>query len=205
MCRGDGWPIAAQDCSVAMEVIMSTAVNVQALPAPTLPTRRDFLTISATAFAGIGAAAALWPLADSLNPSIDSKAHATTEVDISHIQPGQSITILWRGKPVFVVHRTQAQIAEAEAGDAASTIDPARDRTRVQRPEWLVVVGVCTHLGCTPTTRARGDLAPRFGGWVCPCHFSQYDISGRVRRGPAPTNLAVPPYRFDSDARLVIG
>jgi ubiquinol-cytochrome c reductase iron-sulfur subunit len=167
-------------------------------------TRRDFLLVSAAAFASVGAAAGLWPFVDSLNPSAAVRAHATTEVDLSRIAPGQSVTVSWQGKPVFVVHRTEDQIARAQADDAAATIDPARDRTRVKRKEWLVVVGVCTHLGCAPTSRGTGDLAPRYGGWVCPCHYSQYDISGRVRRGPAPSNLPVPPYRFE-ESRLIIG
>ena len=126
-------------------------------------------------------------------------------MNLSPIQPGQAVTVQWQGKPVFVVHRTDQQIAQAEADDTAASLDPARDRTRVQRREWLVVVGVCTHLGCVPTSRGTGDLAPKFGGWVCPCHYSQYDISGRVRRGPAPSNLAVPPYRFAAEDRLIIG
>lgn len=185
---------------------MTTAASIPATASEQPePTRRDFLVVSAAAFVAVGAAAALWPLADSLNPSADTKAQATTQVDISRIAPGQAITVRWQGKPVFVVHRTQAQIALAEADDKAATLDPARDRARVKRREWLVVVGVCTHLGCAPTSRAVGALAPQFGGWVCPCHYSQYDISGRVRRGPAPTNLTVPPYRFEGEGQLVIG
>jgi len=168
-------------------------------------TRRDFLVLSAGAFASVGAAAGIWPLVQSLGPSADTRAEATTEVDLAHIDPGQAITVRWQGKPVFIVHRTEAQIARAEADDKAATIDPAKDHTRVKRKDWLVVVGVCTHLGCVPTARAVGDLAPRYGGWVCPCHYSQYDSSGRVRRGPAPSNLAVPPYRFQDERRLIIG
>jgi ubiquinol-cytochrome c reductase iron-sulfur subunit len=113
--------------------------------------------------------------------------------------------VRWQGKAVFIAHRTPEQIAQAEADDALATLDPASDRTRVKRKEWLVVVGVCTHLGCVPTSKGSGDLTPRFGGWVCPCHYSQYDISGRVRRGPAPANLKVPPYRFAGDTTLIIG
>jgi ubiquinol-cytochrome c reductase iron-sulfur subunit len=169
------------------------------------PTRRDFLTVSAAAFAAVGAAAGLWPLVDSLNPTAREKAEATTEVDLRPIRPGQIVTVRWQGKPVSIAHRTEQQIAAAEADDRAVTIDPARDRTRVRRKEWLVVVGVCTHLGCAPTARGVGNLTPRFGGWVCPCHYSQYDISGRVRRGPAPSNLVVPPYAFPDPDTLVIG
>jgi ubiquinol-cytochrome c reductase iron-sulfur subunit len=168
-------------------------------------TRRDFLQVSAQAFAAVGIAAGLWPMLDSLNPSPASRANATTEVDLRPILPGQIVTVQWRQKPVFIAHRTPEQSAAAEAGDGAATIDPAHDARRVKRREWLVVVGVCTHLGCIPTARGTGDLAPRYGGWVCPCHYSQYDISGRVRRGPAPHNLAVPPYAFRDDDTLIIG
>jgi ubiquinol-cytochrome c reductase iron-sulfur subunit len=181
------------------EITMSAAV-----PAAS-PTRRDFLVLSATAFTAVGAAAAIWPLLDSMNPSSAARAEATTEVDLSPIKPGQAITIRWQGKPVFVVHRTPEQIAAAERDDNAARIDPARDRDRVKRRQWLIVVGAFTHLGCVPTSRAVGDLIPRFGGWVCPCHYSQYDISGRVRQGPAPANLVVPPYAFRDPDLLVIG
>jgi ubiquinol-cytochrome c reductase iron-sulfur subunit len=196
-----------------MEEPMSVAAT-HAGSAPTVPqqdqdgtpTRRDFLTLSATAFAGVGAAASLWPLLDSMSPSSATRAGAKTEVNLARIEPGQIVTVRWQGKPVFIVHRTEAQIATAAADDHAPTVlDPARDRQRVKRKEWLVVIGVCTHLGCIPTNRAIGDLMPRFGGWVCPCHYSQYDISGRVRRGPAPRNLEVPPYSFEGDDRLIIG
>jgi ubiquinol-cytochrome c reductase iron-sulfur subunit len=182
---------------------MSTAAGIAA-HSETEPTRRDFLVLSAAAFASVGAAAAAWPFVHSLAPSAATRAEATTAVDLARIEPGQAITVSWQGKPVFIVHRTEDQIARAQADDAAATIDPAKDRTRVKRREWLVVVGACTHLGCTPTSRAVGSLVPQYGGWVCPCHYSQYDTSGRVRRGPAPSNLPVPPYRFEAD-RLIIG
>ena len=169
------------------------------------PSRRDFLTISAVAFSGVGIAASLWPLLGSMNPSAATRAEATTEVDLRPIQSGQMITVRWRGRAVFIVHRTSEQIAQAVADDKAATIDPERDRDRVKRKEWLVVEGTCTHLGCVPISRGVGDLTPRYGGWVCPCHYSQYDISGRVRRGPAPSNLHVPPYEFRGDETLVIG
>jgi ubiquinol-cytochrome c reductase iron-sulfur subunit len=184
---------------------MSAAASIPNPAEQPQSTRRDFLVLSAVAFASVGAAAGIWPMLHSLDPSADTRAEATAEVDLTHIKPGQAITVRWQGKPVFIVHRTEAQIARAEADDKAATIDPAKDRTRVKRREWLVVVGVCTHLGCAPTSRAVGDLAPRYGGWVCPCHYSQYDISGRVRRGPAPSNLPVPPYQFQDEDRLIIG
>jgi ubiquinol-cytochrome c reductase iron-sulfur subunit len=169
------------------------------------PSRRDFLIISTAAFTGVGIAAGLWPLLSSMNPSADTRAEATTEVDLRPIRPGQIITVRWRGRAVFVAHRTPEQIARAVADDGAATIDPERDRDRVKRKAWLIVDGTCTHLGCVPTSRGGGDLTPRYGGWVCPCHYSQYDISGRVRRGPAPSNLRVPPYEFRGDETLVIG
>ena len=169
------------------------------------PTRRDFLALSAAAFATVGAAGAVWPVLDSLNPSAQARAEATTEVDLSPVRPGQIITVRWQGKPVFIAHRTPEQIAAAEADDRLAVIDPARDASRVRRKEWLVVLATCTHLGCVPTSRGSGGLVPQFGGWVCSCHYSQYDISGRVRRGPAPNNLAVPPYRFEGEGKLIIG
>jgi ubiquinol-cytochrome c reductase iron-sulfur subunit len=181
-----------------------SAETVASLPLES-PTRRDFLTLAAASFTGIGAAAGVWPLLDSMNPASDTRAAATTEIDLTPIKPGQIVTVRWQGKAVFIAHRTPEQIARAEADDALATLDPASDRTRVMRKEWLVVVGVCTHLGCVPTSKGSGDLTPRFGGWVCPCHYSQYDISGRVRRGPAPANLKVPPYRFAGDTTLIIG
>ena len=184
---------------------MSAAASVPNPAGQPQSTRRDFLVLSAAAFASVGAAAGIWPMLHTLSPSADTTAEASAEVNLARIEPGQAITVRWQGKPVFIVHRTEAQIARAEADDGAATLDPAKDRTRVKRREWLVVVGVCTHLGCVPTSRAVGDLAPRYGGWVCPCHYSQYDISGRVRRGPAPSNLAVPPYRFEDQDRLIIG
>jgi ubiquinol-cytochrome c reductase iron-sulfur subunit len=187
---------------------MTTALEAAAPAGPAAqgePSRRDFLVVSASAFAAVGAAAGLWPLLHSMNPSEAARAESTAEVDLSRIAPGQAVTVRWQGKPVFVVHRTEEQIARAAADDRAAVLDPASDRSRVKRREWLVVVGVCTHLGCTPTARTVGSLVPRYGGWVCPCHYSQYDISGRVRRGPAPSNLAVPPYRFEGAERLIIG
>lgn len=168
--------------------------------------RRDFLVLSGTAFVAVGAAFALWPFLDSMNPAADALALGATEVDLAPIALGQRITVTWRGRPVFITHRTPNQIAAAEKGNSASDlIDPATDQSRVQRPQWLIVVGVCTHLGCIPlgqtVTSPHGD----YGGWFCPCHGSQYDISGRVRRGPAPRNLEVPPYKFLTDTRIRIG
>lgn len=169
------------------------------------PTRRDFLMLATTAVAGIGAVAAVWPFIDNLNPAADVLAISTTEADLEPIAPGQRITVKWRGKPVFVAHRTDEEIARARADDHAELIDPEPDAERVQRPEWLIVVGVCTHLGCIPLGQTASDARGDYGGWFCPCHGSHYDSSGRVRRGPAPKNLVVPPYTLQDDGTVRIG
>ncbi len=164
------------------------------------PTRRDFLYVASGAFAAVGAGLAAWPLIDQMNPDSAVLALASTEVDLSAIPLGQSITIKWRGRPVFVRHRTPGEIRAAQQVDLAGLKDPAPDSARVQQPEWLVMVGICTHLGCVPLGQS-GD----FGGWFCPCHGSHYDQSGRIRQGPAPANLAVPPYVFLAPDRIRIG
>jgi ubiquinol-cytochrome c reductase iron-sulfur subunit len=166
----------------------------------TEPTRRDFIVVAAGAFAAVGAAAAVWPFIHQMNPSADVLALSSTEVDLGQIVAGQSVTILWRGKPVFVRHRTESEIAQAKTDDTAALPDPQKDADRVKKPEWLVMMGVCTHLGCVPLGQ-KGD----FGGWFCPCHGSHYDTSGRIRKGPAPTNLPVPEYAFLNDTRIRIG
>lgn len=166
----------------------------------TEPTRRDFIVIAAGAFGAVGAAAAVWPFVHQMNPSADVLALSSTEVDLSQIAAGQSVTILWRGKPVFVRHRTAAEIDQAKKDDAEALPDPAKDADRVKKPEWLVMMGVCTHLGCVPLGQ-KGD----FGGWFCPCHGSHYDTSGRIRKGPAPANLPIPEYAFVNDTRIRIG
>jgi ubiquinol-cytochrome c reductase iron-sulfur subunit len=167
--------------------------------------RRDFLNIAPIAFAGTGAALAAWPLIDSLNPSADVLAQATVEVDLRPIEIGQRVTVNWRKQPLFIIRRSADAIARARADDNADLIDPETDAARTQRPEWLVVIGVCTHLGCIPLGQNPGDNRGRFGGWFCPCHGSIYDASGRERKGPAPKNLIVPPYRFVGGNRLVVG
>lgn len=164
------------------------------------PTRRDFLYVATGAVAAVGAAAAAWPLIDQMNPDASVLALASIEVDLSAVDVGQSITVKWRGKPVFIRHRTPKEIGEAEAVPLDALPDPQPDAERVERPEWLVMVGVCTHLGCVPLGQA-GD----FDGWFCPCHGSHYDTSGRIRKGPAPLNLEVPEYAFLSDERIKIG
>ncbi|MEQ8321943.1 MAG: ubiquinol-cytochrome c reductase iron-sulfur subunit [Rhodospirillales bacterium] len=168
-------------------------------------TRRDFLIWSTVAVGAAGTALAVWPFIDQMNPAADTLALASTEVDISQIEVGQSITVIWRGKPVFIRHRTPEEISAAETVNLAELPDPQADTARVQKPEWLIMVGVCTHLGCIPLGQKQGDTKGDFGGWFCPCHGSHYDTSGRIRKGPAPTNLPVPSYEFTSDTSVLIG
>jgi ubiquinol-cytochrome c reductase iron-sulfur subunit len=165
--------------------------------------RRDFLLLSTLTIGATGAALAAWPLVDMMNPSKDVLALATTEVDVAPIEPGQSITVVWRGKPVFIRHRTAAEIAQAqkEMGEK----DPQEDKARTKKPEWLVIVGICTHLGCIPLGQRTGEPKGDYNGWFCPCHGSMYDTSGRIRTGPAPRNLDVPPYAFTGDTTIRIG
>ena len=167
--------------------------------------RRDFLYIATGATAAVGTAAVLWPFIDSMNPAADVRAFASVEVDLSQIEPGQRITVKWRGQPVFIDRRTPAQIASAQADDSADLKDPQKDSDRVQDPEWLIVIGICTHLGCVPLGQQAGDPRGEWGGWFCPCHGSEYDSSGRIRKGPAPKNLVVPPYRLSPGAVVEVG
>ena len=166
------------------------------------PNRRDFIHIAAATAAVGGVAAVAWPLIDQMNPSADTLALASIEFDVSKVEPGASVTIKWRGKPVFVRNRTAKEIAEAVADDNAPMKDPQPDAARHKpgKSQYLVLVGTCTHLGCVPTF-ATGE----YGGWFCPCHGSVYDTSGRIRKGPAPTNLEVPEYVFLSDTKVKIG
>jgi ubiquinol-cytochrome c reductase iron-sulfur subunit len=168
-------------------------------------TRRDYLFLATGAVTVIGVDSLAWPFIDQMNPSADTLALSTTEIDISHVEVGQAITVLWRGKPVFVRHRTPENIKEAEAVNIAELRDPQTDAQRVQKPEWLVMVGVCTHLGCVPLGQKPSDPKGEFGGWFCPCHGSQYDTSGRIRKGPAPRNLEIPAYIFETDTTLLVG
>jgi ubiquinol-cytochrome c reductase iron-sulfur subunit len=167
--------------------------------------RRDFLTLTAAAVGAIGAASAIWPFVDSMNPAKDTLAASTTDVDLGPVQLGQRVTVVWRGRPVFIDHRPEEEIKKAEEVDVASLRDPQKDSDRVKKPEWLVVVGVCTHLGCIPLGQSATDDRGSFGGWFCPCHGSVYDTSGRIRQGPAPENLPVPPYSFTTDTTIKIG
>ncbi len=168
-------------------------------------TRRDFLYLLTGAATAVGAGAVAWPLVDTMNPSADVLALASTEVDLSGVEEGMSITIKWRGKPVFIRHRTAAEIEEANAVPLDELRDPEPDSIRAEKPEWLVMVGVCTHLGCVPLGQKPNDESGDYGGWFCPCHGSHYDTSGRIRQGPAPLNLEVPAYVFLDDTTVRIG
>jgi ubiquinol-cytochrome c reductase iron-sulfur subunit len=167
--------------------------------------RRDFLTLTTVAVGAVGAAAVAWPLIDSMNPSEDVLALASVDVDLAPLDVGQRLTIFWRGKPVFIDHRPDERIEAARNVEVDSLPDPQTDEARVQQPEWLVVIGVCTHLGCVPLGQKSGEERGEFGGWFCPCHGSHYDTSGRIRKGPAPENLPVPPYEFIEDSQIRIG
>ncbi len=167
--------------------------------------RRDFLLIATSTMGAMGTALACWPLLDSLNPSADVLALASTEIDLAPIKLGQSITIKWRGKPVFIRRRTADDIAAAKKGDKADLPHQETDAERAQKAEWLIMVGVCTHLGCIPLGQKPGERKGDFDGWFCPCHGSHYDTSGRIRKGPAPENLLVPPYTFLTDTTIKIG
>jgi ubiquinol-cytochrome c reductase iron-sulfur subunit len=178
------------------------------------PTRRDFLYIATGAVGVVGAALVAWPLVDQMNPDKAALALATIEVDVASIQPGQSLTVKWRGKPVFIRNRTDKEIAEAKAVPLSDLKDPVArndnlapdataaddNRAAAGKENWLIMVGVCTHLGCVPLGQ-QGI----YGGWFCPCHGSQYDTAGRIRQGPAPENLAVPKFEFISDTTVRIG
>ena len=167
--------------------------------------KRDFLIISTYTMAGIGAAAVAWPLIDQMNPAADTLALASTEVDLSSLEEGQAITVTWRGKPVFVRHRTPEEIKLAQEVSLDDMRHPETDEERVPNKKFIVLVGVCTHLGCVPLGQKSGDVKGEYGGWFCPCHGSHYDHSGRIRKGPAPTNLAIPSYEFLSDNIIKIG
>ena len=167
--------------------------------------RRDFIVVASYAMAGIGLASVAWPLIDQMNPAADTLALASIEVDISKIEVGQAITIKWRGKPVFIRHRSETEITSAQSVQLSDLKDPQTDDERVTNPKFLVMIGVCTHLGCVPLGQKTGDVKGEYDGWFCPCHGSHYDSSGRIRKGPAPLNLEIPPYQFASDAVIKIG
>ena len=162
--------------------------------------RRDFIFTASYALGAVGVGAVVWPLIDQMNPDASVKALASTEVDVSGVEKGQSITVLWRGKPVFIRRRTEEEIAKAKDVKLEYLPHPETDEERAKNPEWLVMLGVCTHLGCVPL----GDKG-EYGGWFCPCHGSHYDTSGRIRKGPAPTNMEVPKYEFVNSNTIKIG
>jgi ubiquinol-cytochrome c reductase iron-sulfur subunit len=171
------------------------------------PRRRDYLQVAAVAVAGVGGGVAVLPLVNSMNPSADVLAQSTTEVDLSAIEPGQSIKTSFRKQPLFVRNLTPAEIAAADEVPVSSLRDPQtlKDRTKEGKSNWLITLGVCTHLGCVPLGAGEGESKGPFGGYFCPCHGSAYDTAGRIRTGPAPKNLEVPDYSFTSDTVVVVG
>jgi ubiquinol-cytochrome c reductase iron-sulfur subunit len=183
------------------------------------PTRRDFLSVAGTSFAAVGGALALWPFIHQMNPDASTQALASIEVDLKPIKEGQAITVMWRGKPVFIRNRPKDEIQKAVATELKELPDasarnnllpdsaPATDANRVKKGKenWLVLVGICTHLGCIPKGQVAADVRGDYNGWFCVCHGSHYDTSGRIRKGPAPRNLDVPPYEFVSDSKIKIG
>ncbi len=181
--------------------------------------RRDFITVAAGAFAAIGLGPLVWPMLDQMNPDASALALGSVEIDLAPIDVGQAITIMWRGKPIFIRHRAEEEIQAADVTQISALPDrfarnlnlaedaPAVDRNRAGEghENWLVIIGICTHLGCIPRGQRVGDTKGEFGGWFCPCHGSHYDTAGRIRRGPAPRNMEVPPYKFLTDTRIKIG
>jgi ubiquinol-cytochrome c reductase iron-sulfur subunit len=171
------------------------------------PRRRDYLKIAAVAWAGVGAGVVVLPLINQMNPSADVLALSTTEIDISKIEPGQAIKSSFRKQPLFVRNLTPAEIAAADQVSLGELRDPQTlaDRTKEGKKNWLITLGVCTHLGCVPLGAGEGENKGPFGGYFCPCHGSAYDTAGRIRQGPAPTNLVVPEYEFTSDTVVTVG
>ena len=183
------------------------------------PHRRDFLVVAGNAFAAVGAASLIWPFVQQMNPDASTKALASVEIDLTPVKEGQAITAMWRGKPIFIRNRTKTEISSAQnvavdtlpdplaRNENLANDGPATDQNRTLKgyENWIVLIGICTHLGCIPKGQAMGDERGEFGGWFCPCHGSQYDTSGRIRKGPAPRNLEVPPYAFASATKIKIG
>ena len=183
------------------------------------PDRRDFLVLAASAFVAVGGAVTLWPFIQQMNPDASTKALSSVEIDLSPVKEGQAITAMWRGKPIFIRNRTKAEIESAmnvdvknlpdplARNDDLPTDEPATDanRTKKDHENWIILVGICTHLGCIPKGQAMGDERGEYGGWFCPCHGSVYDTAGRIRKGPAPRNLEVPPYAFTSNTKIKVG
>ncbi len=170
-------------------------------------TRRDFLHIAAAGGAAVGGAMAVWPFIDQMNPAADTLALATVEVALGSIGEGEAVKVMWQGKPIFIRHRTAAEIEEARDVPVSDLVDKQTDAERVVegQEKWLVLIGICTHLGCVPVGTSSGEDKGEYNGWFCPCHGSHYDSSGRIRKGPAPRNLDLPPYAFVNDTTLLIG
>jgi ubiquinol-cytochrome c reductase iron-sulfur subunit len=171
-------------------------------------TRREFLYLAAGAIGAVGSAGVAWELINSMNPATDTLALSTIDVNLAPIAEGMGVVTMWQGKPVFVRHRTADEIKQAEDVKLSDLLDqtaPATDKDRVQKSPWLILIGICTHLGCIPLGNKPSDLRGDWGGYLCPCHGSQYDTSGRVRHGPAPANLPIPPYNYTSDTTVRIG
>ncbi len=169
--------------------------------------RRDFINIAAASFAGVGATAIILPLINQMNPSADVLAESSIEVELGAIQSGQAVKTMFRKQPLFIRHLTPAEIAAAQKDDGAALRDPQTlaERTKAGNAQWLVTMGVCTHLGCVPLGASAGEVKGEFGGYFCPCHGSHYDTAGRIRKGPAPANLEVPQYAFKSPTLIQVG
>jgi ubiquinol-cytochrome c reductase iron-sulfur subunit len=169
--------------------------------------RRDFINVAALSFAGVGGLVSLFPLINQMNPSKDVLALASIEVDVSQIQPGQAIKTIWRKQPIFIRNLTPAEIQAANATPIGELRDPQTlaERTQEGKQNWLITMGVCTHLGCVPLGVAEGENKGEYNGYFCPCHGSHYDEAGRIRKGPAPKNLEVPEFSFLSDTTVQIG
>lgn len=195
-----------------MATVQQSQPNMPGEPAPEEAgdpgvRRRDWIKIAAVSFAGVGGAAAVAPLLLQASPSASVRALSSVEVDISKIQPGQGIKTSWRKQPVFIKQLTPAEMQAANAVSTGELRDPQSlaDRTKPGKQNWLITLGVCTHLGCVPLGVGEGESKGDFGGYFCPCHGSHYDQAGRIRKGPAPTNLVVPEYEFASDTVVRIG
>ncbi len=191
---------------------MAESKPVDAHDAPSDQGRRDFIFIAAGSVAAVGAAATVWPFIDQMNPAADTLALSTTEVDLTAVEVGQQIKVMWQGKPVFVRHRTATEISAALRDDYATLKDPEKDEDRIKqsdgqagKQEWLILQANCTHLGCVPLPSYDAGYRGQFGGWFCPCHGSDFDTSGRIRRGPAPINLRVAPFVYTNDTTIRIG
>ncbi|MEO0498923.1 MAG: ubiquinol-cytochrome c reductase iron-sulfur subunit [Pseudomonadota bacterium] len=167
--------------------------------------RRDFIHIATGSMLAVGGAMVAWPFIHQMNPSADVKALATIEVDLNALEPGMGMKAMFRGKPLFIRRRTQEEITQAKAVDVNTLPDPQADEDRAENPEFLVLLGVCTHLGCVPLGTGSGEKKGDYNGWYCPCHGSHYDTSGRIRKGPAPYNLEVPYYQYTSDTTIKVG